>query len=69
MIYLIAMLIERSITEVQRRGVTSVPRSCEIEQHNGRVFSVTLSKWIVFLDTQSGEPVIYHALPLAVWSA
>lgn len=71
--WLVAMLIERSIEELQRRGVLqSMPRSCEIEQHNRRVWSVTLylrKSWIVFLDTESGEPEAYHVLPLSVWNS
>lgn len=66
---LLAMLIQKSLEEIERRGVKSMPRLCEIEQSNHRVWLVELGDWIVFLDTKSGEPKAYHALPLSVWNA
>ena len=65
---LIALLIERSIEALHKHGVRGMPDSCEIEQHNYRVWSVSLDGWIVFLDTKSGEPEVYHSLPLLVWN-
>lgn len=62
-------LIERSLEELQRRNVLyDLPASCSLERQNERVYSVSLSEWIVFLDTKSGEPEVYHALPLSIWN-
>src|SRR5450631_4149971 len=62
-------LIEESIKEIHKRKATcDLSSPCELERCNKRVYTVSMSQWIVFLDTESGVPVAYHALPLSVWN-